>query len=171
LLAKYEATDFTYAEQGATRGELPAGYHHMQIRRPVGRGEATFRRAVEVVVSWDMHRGSGISAVASGPATEGRTVVLAIGGPVGLLAPCRVVYAIDEPTRGGFGYGTLPDHPEIGEESFVVSIEDDGQVWVEITAFSRPGSLVMKLAGPVARAMQHDALRTYVRSIRRQVAQ
>lgn len=170
LLATYEAADYTYAERGATRGELPAGYHHLQLRRRVGLGEAMFRRAVEVVVSWDMHRGAGISAVAAGPATEGRTVVMAIGRPLGLLATCRVVYAVDEPRRGGFGYGTLPDHPEIGEESFVVSIDDEARVWLEITAFSRVGSPAMKLAGPIARIMQRLALHTYVRSVRRQVS-
>ncbi|HVX68451.1 MAG TPA: DUF1990 domain-containing protein [Mycobacteriales bacterium] len=170
LLAKYQSADFTYSELGATRDALPSGYHHMRLRRPVGRGDAEFRRAVDIVVGWDMHRGCGISAVATGPATEGRTVVMAIGRPFGLLVPCRVVYASDEPRRGGFGYGTLPDHPEIGEESFIVSMDADDEVWLEITAFSRAGSPLMKLAGPIARMLQRLALHAYVRSVRRQVS-
>ena len=36
-----------------------------------------------------------------------------------LQAPCRVVYVIDEPDIRGFAYGTLPGHPESGEERFV----------------------------------------------------
>jgi uncharacterized protein (UPF0548 family) len=36
-----------------------------------------------------------------------------------------VVWTVDEPNRIGFGYGTLQGHPESGEESFVVSREDD----------------------------------------------
>lgn len=53
-------------------------------------------------------------------------------------APVRVVYVVDEPNRKGFAYGTLPGHPESGEESFIVERTDDGSVWLAITALSRP---------------------------------
>jgi uncharacterized protein (UPF0548 family) len=42
------------------------------------------------------------------------TDVLAHLGPI--RVPCRVVYVLDEPERRGFAYGTLPGHPESGEE-------------------------------------------------------
>jgi hypothetical protein len=37
--------------------------------------------------------------------------------------------------RLGLAYGTLPGHPERGEESFVIELLDDGQVRVHIVAF------------------------------------
>lgn len=55
-------------------------------------------------------------------------------------AAARVVYVIDEPRRKGFAYGTLAGHPERGEEAFVVDQTDDGSVWLEIRAFSRPST-------------------------------
>jgi hypothetical protein len=55
-----------------------------------------------------------------------------------MRAPCRVVYVIDEPRRRGFAYGTLPGHPESGEEAFVLEQRDDGTIASNIIAFSRP---------------------------------
>lgn len=169
LIEAYKTAAFSYDELGATRGELPPGYHHTRFRSEVGRGEEAFREAGAVVMAWDMQRGAGMRAAVDGPAEEGRTVVLALGHPLGLVAPCRVVYVVDEPTRRGFGYGTLPGHPECGEEAFVVTIDEDGIVRLEITAFSRPGSTLVKIAGPLNGWVQQLALRAYARSVRRQL--
>jgi len=38
-------------------------------------------------------------------------------GPLSLRIPCRVLEVVDEPERQGLGYGTLPGHPETGQES------------------------------------------------------
>ena len=54
--------------------------------------------------------------------------------------PVRVIYVVDEPRRKGFAYGTLPGHPEDGEESWMVEQRDDGSVWITIRAFSRPAT-------------------------------
>lgn len=40
-----------------------------------------FRRAADAVLTWEMHRGSGLVVAVEGPATEGRTVVLELGRP------------------------------------------------------------------------------------------
>lgn len=68
--------------------------------------------------------------------------------------PARVVYVIDEPLRKGFAYGTLPGHPERGEEAFVVEYRDDESVWLTIRAFSRPASWLFWLGYPIVRLMQ-----------------
>jgi len=76
-------------------------------------------------------------------------VVVTLGTPwLSLAAPCRIVGVLDEPDSWGFAYGTLPGHPEQGEESFVVSIGGDDVVRFRITAFSRPGEWIARLAGP-----------------------
>ena len=60
---------------------------------------------------------------------------------------CRVVYVVDEPGRFGLAYGTLPGHVERGEERFLVERDStDGSVWYDLLAFSRPNSLVARLA-------------------------
>ena len=68
-------------------------------------------------------------------------------------APVRVVYVVDEPRRRGFAYGTLPGHPESGEEAFVVELQEDDEVTFTVTAFSRPAST---LAARGRSARPHD---------------
>ncbi|GAA4732513.1 hypothetical protein GCM10023350_14890 [Nocardioides endophyticus] len=73
-------------------------------------------------------RGSWALVAASGPVADTDTVVdMRFGlGPLALRIPCRVVYVVDEPERAGFAYGTLPGHPETGEELFLLSRLGDG---------------------------------------------
>jgi uncharacterized protein (UPF0548 family) len=57
---------------------------------------------------------------------------------------------VDEPHRFGFAYGTLPGHPESGEEAFVIDDTDQGVVF-QIVAFSRPAAALARLGTPVSR--------------------
>jgi uncharacterized protein (UPF0548 family) len=153
-----------YAQVGATGAAmldgaaLPAGYHHLSHRRVIGHGARAYEAAAAMVRGWDMHRAAGLRVEATGPAVEGATSVSRLGvGPFALTAPCRVVWSVDEegPTRrAGFGYGTLPRHPELGEEGFLVTMAPSGEVTFELAAFSRAGRWYVTLAGPLARAGQ-----------------
>jgi len=164
-LARYENAELTYTPVGATAVDLPPGYEHNERRIRIGAEAETFSRAADAVLTWEMHRRAGLVVAAEGPAVAGRTVVLGAGVGVKLLIPCRVVYVVDEPTRRGFAYGTLSGHPEQGEEAFVVTRDDDETVWFEIKAFSRPGALLVRLAGPVGRAIQSLATTRYERAL------
>ncbi len=93
----------------------------------------------------------------------GDTAVL--GLPLGIKAPARVVYVVDEPNRKGFAYGTLKGHPEDGEESFIIERRDDGSVWIEIRNFSRPATWYWRLAYPVLRAFQEYFTRRYLAAL------
>jgi len=85
----------------------------------------------------------------------GDTAILRLGpGALALRIPVRVVYVIDEPTRRGFAYGTLPGHPESGEEAFVVELRDDESVWLTIRVFSRPAHPALWIVYPVLRLFQ-----------------
>lgn len=79
--------------------------------------------------------------------------------------PARVVYVVDEPLRKGFAYGTLPGHPERGEEAFIVEYRDDESVWLTIRAFSRPASWLFWLGYPVVRLMQEIYTSRYERAL------
>jgi len=164
-LARYQTAELTYAPVGATSGDLPTGYNHTQRRTLIGAGADTFTQAAEAVLTWEMHRRSGLVVTAAGPAVEGMTVVMGLGAGLRLLIPCRVVYVVDEPMRRGFAYGTLPDHPEQGEEAFVVTRDADDSVWFEINAFSRPGALLVRWAGPLGRAIQSLMTTRYERAV------
>jgi uncharacterized protein (UPF0548 family) len=89
---------------------------------------------------------------------------------VHVIAACRVVWSVDDADRVGFGYGTLPVHPESGEEAFVVERTPSGDVVVDVCAFSRPRHPLVRLGGPIARRQQRKATRGYVNALRDHVA-
>jgi uncharacterized protein (UPF0548 family) len=95
----------------------------------------------------------------------GDTAWLRFPGPLPMRAPVRVVYLIDEPNRKGFAYGTLPGHPESGEEAFIVDQTDDGSVWLEIRSISRPSSPFWWAMYPFLRLFQAAFMRRYFRSL------
>jgi uncharacterized protein (UPF0548 family) len=175
ILARMRDTPFTYDEVGATAAadHLPVGYHHVRAATVLGHGEAAFDAAVDGVRTWELHRRQGFRVVPDGgehPPIEVGTVAVVdvpLAGPVHVIAACRIAWVVDEPGRFGFGYGTLPVHPESGEEAFVVEREDDdagdaGAVRLSITAFSRARHPLVRLGGPVARWQQARATQGYL---------
>ncbi len=97
----------------------------------------------------------------------GETIVLHVPvlGLFRVTAPARVVLIVDEPDRRGFAYGTLPGHPESGEELFVVERTEDGSVWLSIRAFSRPAHAGWRLVAPALRLFQETWSRRYLRAL------
>lgn len=165
--ARLRRAPFTYDEVGATAASYPAGfpqdYHLVQHRAQVGHGRKDFDHALSQLRGWQMHRDSGLQVATSSPtAAVGEVVLLRLGpGPLSLRIPCRVVYAVTEDDRGGFAYGTLPGHPESGEELFLVELTESGAVTFTVTAFSRPATLLVRLGGRVSWAVQRRAIRRY----------
>ena len=160
----------TYGDIGATlAGNQPDGFHHDRYQAELGRGPLTFQRAVTGLKTWKAHRlpGMGVFPECQEIVT-GATVVVTLGTPIIALAvPCRIVSVIDGQTRWGFAYGTLPGHPEQGEEAFIVSIGQDQTVRFEIQAFSRPGDPLVRLSGPIGRAIQKGGTGGYLRALKR----
>jgi uncharacterized protein (UPF0548 family) len=167
LASHLAAAELTYADVGATQGALPAGYHHLSDSRVIGSGQDTFRAAAAALLAWQVQLGAGLRVTASSAvAAPGEVVLLGAGaGPLRLRAPCRVVYTVTEARRRGFAYGTLPGHPERGEEAFMVEQRDDGRIVVSITAFSRPASLAARAAGPLGRLIQRYFTRRYLEAL------
>jgi len=168
-LDRLRSAPFTYAEVGATQDdELPAGYAHGRREAVVGSGRAAFDRAVAAMFDWRMQKGVGLRVRASGPPTEPGTVVVLTAGlrRFGYDIPCRVVWAGTDGHEQGFAYGSLPGHPESGEESFLVRLDQGGDVVFTTRVFSRLASPAARLGGPVSRAVQAAALDRYVASIR-----
>ena len=165
FLARQRTAPLTYSEEGATLGDvLPAGYHHDRSSIVVGTGDAAWIKAKQGIDRWEAAAAAGITIEPAGaPITVGATVaIITRVGPVHVLAACRIVAVVDEPDRYGFAYGTLPAHPEEGEELFLVTRAVDGTVRFEITAFSRPHDLPTRLGGPVARRVQQHTSRRYL---------
>ncbi|MFL6161436.1 MAG: DUF1990 family protein [Jatrophihabitantaceae bacterium] len=130
-------------------------------------GEVSFRRAGEIILSWDMHRRAGLRVYPETPrANGGSTVVLGLGiAGAALVIPCRVREAFDEPTRIGFNYLTLPGHPECGIEQFQVELAEDDTVRATVTSVSRPGTMLVKLGAPVNRLTQRYLVDRYLKAV------
>lgn len=155
----------TYPEIGATQHEpLPAGYDHVTRHVKI---TATLPAAREALRHWQPQRGAGlrVRTDATEPAVGVRFATGLGIGPLRLWAPCEVVWVVDEPSSYGFGFGTLPDHPERGEEAFLVTVDEGGAVWFDVRAFSRPALWWVKLGNPFARRLQARVTDRYVRAM------
>lgn len=115
---------------------------------------------------WRFHERAGLRMrVSDVPLRVGSVTSMTVrvaGVPV--RARCRVTEVIDEINRKGFSYGTLPGHPEVGIERFLLQRGPSGAVTFRVTATSRPSSVVGFLAGPVARRVQHRIVRRYLQA-------
>lgn len=157
----------TYPEPGGTRGnDLPIGYTHDRYSVPLGDG--VFETAKRGLREWRAHLDAGVSIFPRLPPIEPDTnlVLTFRTGPLFAIAACRIVYVSDEPDRFGFAYGTLPAHPETGEEAFIVERDGTDHVRFTITAFSRPASAITRLAKPLARLVQQRVTRQYLEALR-----
>jgi uncharacterized protein (UPF0548 family) len=164
-LDRLEELPLTYQEVGATAaGQLPAGYGHLAVSTQIGTGQERFEQAADAVMHWGMQRGAGLRVQASAEVVEVSAVVLVKMGF--LPAPCRVVYVIDEPDIRGFAYGTLPGHPESGEERFAVRRDPaTSAVFAEVSAFSRPATWWSKAGGPLVSVAQRIIAKRYLRAV------
>lgn len=165
--------ELTYVEVGASlEGRLPDDYQHVRSTVEVGVGEEAFASGCAALRAWAAHEYLNISVTPErAPLETGVVVVAGIPmGPVTVFAPCRIVSTIVGADRFGFAYGTLPGHPERGEEAFVVRWDPDDVVRFEVAAFSRPSARLVRLGGPLSRWVQRRATRGYLEGVRRFVA-
>ena len=129
--------------------------------------ERTFCRLAAALQRWQPQRGAGFTIVPGGHVTAGLTFALVVPLPVGYVTGAgRVVYVTDEPEGYGFAYGTLPVHPEQGEEAFHIASRG-GRLVFTVTAFSRPRHPAARIGGPLTRALQLRANRSYLAAMRR----
>ncbi|GAA3815689.1 DUF1990 domain-containing protein [Sphaerisporangium flaviroseum] len=170
-LKRYDDAEPTYAEVGATRTEeLPEGYRRITRRYEMGDG-ARLGRAADALLTWRMHAALGLSPQATAPrAAPGVVVASRLGlGPFALVAPCRVVWTVEEDRRAGFAYGTLPGHPESGEESFLLEVADDGSLSFTVRSFTRPGRWYTRAAWPLVAMVQRFFVNRYAAALRRHI--
>ena len=164
---------FSYTEVGATGNQLPAGYVIDHNRTKLGHGPEVFERAVAALRAWKQFDLGWVRIVPPGTPLEVGSIVAILTRHFGFwsLNACRVVYLISEDgpvKRFGFAYGTLSSHVERGEERFAIEWHlDDGAVWYEILAFSRPNLFLVNLGLPLARLLQRRFARESLATMRK----
>jgi len=133
----------------------------------IGQGDATFERARRGLEAWAAHRGAGVEIFPAAAELRVGEVVALVTRQLGLwvLASCRVESTEDDPSRFGFTYATLPDHPACGYESFTVC-RTGNDVTFEIGVVSRPGIPLARLGRPVTRLLQKRATGAYLNALK-----
>lgn len=174
FIAEQEKFDFSYPDVGATAGAVPEGYDNDSVVVWLGNGAAAFERAQEAFRNWQQFAVGWAAAVPDDrPIEEGTTVAIrARACGLWSLAACRIIRVVDEdsPTRRfGFSYGTLPDHPEQGEEQFLIEQGLDDSVRYEVTAFFRPNHVLIQLGWPYFRRLFNQFRRDSARNMFRAV--
>ena len=153
---------------GVQRG---AGFHVTPVEAPPAATEASY-----VPVAFDAE-GNPVQPATVGGGGEALYTpegdALVRPGDTGMLRasfwpkafPVRVVFVVDEPTKLGAAFGTLPGHPLAGEELFLVDRRADDSVWLTVRMFSRAADGPWKLALPVLRAIQFVVVRRYLHEL------
>ncbi|MGI5350933.1 DUF1990 family protein [Streptomyces sp. CA-250714] len=148
---------FSYTPVGRTAHRVtPPGFSPLFVRTLLDTGEAAFAAASRAVLEWRMHRAMGVRMDTDAErAAPGVRVTVSLGvGRWRVGGSCRVVWTAEEERRAGWAYGTLPGHPECGEEAFLVEYAEDGRVWLTVWAYSRPAVWWTRAAGPAVPVFQ-----------------
>jgi uncharacterized protein (UPF0548 family) len=167
LLERSRSSPLTYEPIGGSLNEVtPSGLQRRSWAASLA-GPGAFERGIEALRAWSVHRGAGLAVITDGPLEVGTNVAMSAPLPIGCVdITCRIVALIDEDDRFGFAYGTLPIHPECGEESFVVIRAGDAARF-EVRAVSRPQRPVARLLPFVADKLQDAAVRRYLDAMQR----
>jgi uncharacterized protein (UPF0548 family) len=168
LVSGERESQLTYSEVGSTASpdSRPAGYRHDRWTADLGSFTPDrFAQAAAALAQWQVQRGAGLTIYPGDPVRPGATFALVFRlAVVDVVATGRIVYVTTEPDRFGFGYGTLPSHPERGEEAFHV-VRQGSRLLLEIVAFSRPRHPIARLGAPVTRTVQMRVTRRYLTAL------
>ena len=170
LLAKHETDSFSYASVGATNGEAPAGYNIDCNRIVLGHGLEIFHAAKAAIQKWKMFDLDWIEVFPELPSAQVANTVAVVVSHLGFWSVniSRIVYVIDEASRYGFAYGTLPCHSEEGEERFLVEHDrTTNEVWYDLSAFSKPRHPLARIGYPISRYLQKRFARESLAAMKR----
>ncbi|THV23591.1 DUF1990 domain-containing protein [Glycomyces paridis] len=146
--------DVNYPEIGASRDiPMPDGYRHLRREAVIA---APLADAAELLMTWGLHQRCGLHPTPTAPrAAPGVKVTLRFARL--LTIPCQVTWADQTPERAGFGYGSLPGHPERGEAAFLLETISEHRTRLILRSFSTPGTTLSRLAPPMTRLLQTRA--------------
>ena len=160
---------FSYAEVGATNGRLPTGYSINHTRRKLGDGLEAFDSACDALRNWHQLRLGWVDCWPHDAPLQAGEPIAVLGRAFGLwwINACRIVYTIDNRSdqagqpldsakelQFGYAHGTLPEHIAAGEERFLIEMDSDQAVWLDILAFSRANTALARLGYPVMKREQ-----------------
>ncbi len=143
------------------RSPLARKYDYDETTVLLGEGREVFESAKQLIRGWKMFPAKWTKIYPQNAPIEVGQRVAVLFNLLGLWwwNSSEIQYIIDDDRRFGFAYGTLPGHLELGEELFLVTIDEQQKVWYKIKAFSRPAHFLVRLAYPFARSQQRRFVR------------
>ncbi len=160
FLDEQKKQEFSYGFVSATHPKnnfatTPEGFTKDHNRIVLGEGEATFKKAVNAIKTWQAYALGWTQIYPNLQPQQGQTFCVEVNH-FGFysLSSLRIVYVVDEPRRFAFAIGTLPGHVEKGEERFMAEWLPDDTVHYDLLAFSKPQHPLVYLGYPVARQLQ-----------------
>lgn len=157
ILNSQKGLELTYREVGVTRDmQKPKGFVIDHTRVKLGDGKEVFEAAKVAIKGWSQYRFPWLDAWPEDTPIRAGEEVATVAHLLGLwwVNVCRIVYTIDEKRRFGYAYGTVPEHVECGEERFLIELAENGEVWYDIYAFSRPQSWLARIGYLYVRRIQ-----------------
>lgn len=163
-LERARSQSFTYSRVGAT---LDDDSDLLAWRRGLGEDPKAFDHAVHALRLWAPQRHLGARIHPDDvPLVEGVTLLVVLPiGPAEVVAPVRVVRLIEDDNRFGFAYGTLPGHPQQGEESFLVERSEDCAVTATVRVDAQPGTFLSRVGTPITGLLQRRAIDRYLEAL------
>ncbi|WP_277208953.1 DUF1990 family protein [Isoptericola croceus] len=179
LLSEYHLGQraFGYGVVGATAPDAepwqpPDGWRAYERTVRLGSGSDLWDEASSAVLSWGVKTRSGFAV--DPPLEEGRSAregerswLVARVGPLRVREPVEVVATVATSRRAALAYGTLEGHPVSGEEAFIVSRDDDGNVSLTLRSLTRAGRNLRGALFPPTLIAQRVYRRRYLRALRR----
>lgn len=167
LVERSRGASLTYEPVGISLGwrPVPDGFRDVTYSRQLGSGEEVYRKVGYALMHWEINSKAGFQVQAQHEQVrlgERVGVVLPMLGVLGVSAICEVVAIVAEGDVTGFAYGSLPGHPQCGEESHLLEHRADDSVWLTIRIVSKPAVWFTKVSGPVGRAVQKRAGKRYL---------
>src|SRR5688572_14049448 len=149
----------SYAPIGLVR-ESPVGRRFDEQVVRIGQGDGDFERARNALTKWKHFDIGWVETFPRQASIETGTMVAVLIRHLGFwsLNGARVLYHVGDAgglTSFGFGYGTLTNHAESGEELFEVLLdESSGAVMYRIRAVSWPQTALTYVGQPIVRILQ-----------------
>jgi uncharacterized protein (UPF0548 family) len=164
----------SYAPAGIVK-EAPADRRFDEQVVAIGHGAGDFERALSGLRAWKQFDLGWVEVFPEQPSIEIGTVVAVLIRHLGFwsLNGARVLYHVRDAHGGafGFGYGTLTNHAESGEEIFEVFLDArSGDVMYRIRAISWPQSVLALVGQPMVRILQERFRRDSAAAMKRAAA-
>lgn len=163
LIESQRSDELTYNKYNLQR------FDHDKNQILLGSGNEIWAAAKQAMKQWAMFPDGWAQIYYQNPIFKKGDIVVMNARAFGIwwLNAARILTVLDDENHYGFAYGTLPNHVEMGEELFQISMNEHGEVYYSITAFSKPRFWALRWTYPLSRYFQKKFVRDSLHKMKR----